>query len=498
MSRTSRLAGLYVCLLSWTLFATASAAAPFEPYVGEVTTATLNVRSGPSENYYVVERLKAGDRVRVVNEENGWCAIIPPDGCYSLAPAEFVDIDAGGTRGIINGNAVRIRAGSSHDKKKYAVQLKLDKGAEVTILGDDGEGYLRVAPPAGAHVWIHGDFLARVPQDRLAVRPSQPIAEPAAAASVTTPVESSVSEDVANGPGALTANPVDDIPDYALGSAEESPGDAAEMQVSEADTINPAPMQSALPEEIAPATETRVVTRPSIAEASSAEISQIRDKLRAADAALKAEMDKPFFQRRMAPIMQQFQPLTEQETDLYSKLYAQRRIEQMEALTDAIKAVEEVNSLASEVTEVRRNALQARSTRPYISAEAPRGFDAKGELRESMIYASSIGPKRYRLVDPTQSTARTICYVEVPADLSIDMSAYLGRTVGIRARDKYLQTGDVDPIPVVVVEEIVVMGDAKALISNDTAEVYDLGKPERSVASTETGPLVIDMTGEPK
>lgn len=500
MSRTLQRIAWIVCLVGLCPFVSPAAAAPFDPYIGEVTTATLNVRSGPSENYYVVERLKAGDRVHVVNEENGWCAVIPPAGCYSLVPAEFVDLDGGGKRGIINGNAVRVRAGSALDRKKYAVQLKLDKGAEVIILGDDGEGYLRVAPPAGAHVWIHGDYLARVPTDRLAARSSQP------AESISTPqtgetpsVDPQPSADEVAAPvAASTRNPVDDLPDYSFSPVDEEPVVASRVEESDPGTIEPAPVQPVGSAAVEPVAESRVAPRPSIAEATGAEITPLREKLREADAALKAEMEKPFFQRRMEPIIEQFQPLAEQETDLYSKLYAERRIEQMNALTEAIQAVEEVNNLASEVTDVRRNALQARSSRPYVTTETPRGFDAKGELRESMIYASTAGPKRFRLVDPSQSTTRTLCYVEIPDDVSIDVSSYLGRTVGIRARDKYLQTGDVDPIPVVVAEEIVVMGDVKATISSETADVYDVGNAERSVASTETGPLIIDMTGNPK
>ena len=52
--------------------------------VGEVTGTEVNVRSGPSGNYYVVMRLSAGHRVVIVDRLPSWVAIAPPKGAYSL------------------------------------------------------------------------------------------------------------------------------------------------------------------------------------------------------------------------------------------------------------------------------------------------------------------------------------------------------------------------------------------------------------------------------
>ena len=71
-----------------------------------------------------------------------------------------------------------------------------------------------------------------------------------------------------------------------------------------------------------------------------------------------------------------------------------------------------------------------------------------------------MGPKRYRLIDPALDVPRTLCYVEIPEDSTLDATAFLGQTVGIRAREKYLQTGDVDPVVIVVAEDIVLLNHA--------------------------------------
>ena len=61
--------------------------------IGEVTGTDVNVRSGPSGNYYVVTRLSAGHRVVIVDRRPSWVAIAPPKGAYSLIAREYIDPD---------------------------------------------------------------------------------------------------------------------------------------------------------------------------------------------------------------------------------------------------------------------------------------------------------------------------------------------------------------------------------------------------------------------
>ncbi len=86
------------------------------------------------------------------------------------------------------------------------------------------------------------------------------------------------------------------------------------------------------------------------------------------------------------------------------------------------------------------------------------GFDIEGTLRYGAIYDSPIGPRRYRLVHPTKSDApRTLGYVEIPPDSTIDVKEYIGRLVGIRAREITLQTGEVDPVWIYLAAELTLL-----------------------------------------
>ena len=68
----------------------------------EVTATTLNVRGGPSSNYWVIGQLKQGDKVTILGETNGWYQIkytenlswvnaSPDDVSYYLNPNNFVN-----------------------------------------------------------------------------------------------------------------------------------------------------------------------------------------------------------------------------------------------------------------------------------------------------------------------------------------------------------------------------------------------------------------------
>ena len=43
-----------------------------------VATTSVNVRSGPSTSYRVVDTLAPGERVNITGQSNGWCAVTKP------------------------------------------------------------------------------------------------------------------------------------------------------------------------------------------------------------------------------------------------------------------------------------------------------------------------------------------------------------------------------------------------------------------------------------
>ncbi len=135
---------------------------PAAPYVGEITGSNVNVRSGASVNSYPVIKLQRGDRVMVLGHEFGWAKIEPPAGCFSLIDRRYVDRAANRAFGVVNGDNVRVRAGSTLVNSKYGVQVQLSRGAAVEILGEDKEsGFYKIKPPPGAALWVSADYVKR-------------------------------------------------------------------------------------------------------------------------------------------------------------------------------------------------------------------------------------------------------------------------------------------------------------------------------------------------
>lgn len=566
-----------------------------EPYVAEVTATEVNVRSGPSTNYYIVTKLQAGDRVEVREEEEGWFGIIPTPGCFSLISKHYVDLDGDGS-GVVNGNSVRVRAGSSRSASRYAVQVKLNEGDVVEVISEGPEGYLKIKPPKGAYIWIHGELVARVSQNRAVPERDQPssMGEPSRTESVQTevfkndlgkgsvdseprsamaphsePIESTdrvavytwtgepggkirttgskqnatiarktdpvntlkvpsnISQSIPKSDPGLTpsaegqaeSNRSADVPpasvaqrptgqrsttrasqfsddstdqvaiikwDDASSSApspatvpRNSPSVQAEptFEALASPPINPKPLPSALvaaPAQVHSDTNTVTVIPYSG--------SDPRVELKLIDRQMVAELDKPIDQRQFGELMARYRGIMEADVDEASKQYAGRRIHQLEVLSIRLNAVGQMNHLVAEVVETRQSASVQRSSFIVPREQTNTAFDATGELRESMVFSSPVGPRRYRLIDPNESVPRTLCYVEVPRDSDIDVSRFLGRIVGVRSSRKFIETGNVDPISVLVASSIELVSRAGTAASpqvGTVSESYDADKPEQ-------------------
>ena len=336
-------------------------------FVGEVIAANVNVRSGPGTNYYEVTRLNAGERVTVYGEETGWYAIAPPQGCFSLIHKKFVDLDASGVEGVVNGDAVFVRAGSELKPDLYAKQLKLNRGATVQVIKPHNDDYLRIVPPAEARVYINRRYVQQVPESRLAV-------DSAPAAASFTGARSTDSE------AADARRPADETDESAAADREKPP-------------LQPG---------------------------------KFRDQIAALDAAVDAETQKPFLRRAYEPLIERFRPLAQQRIDPYARVYAKARIAQLEEASESVGDVRHLRDLAEQITTDRKNALMQRNQMRAPAREIGGGFDAVGELRPSVLFGHSVGgPRWYRLVADDVSPLRNIGYVEIPQDSSIDVSAYL-------------------------------------------------------------------------
>jgi uncharacterized protein YgiM (DUF1202 family) len=132
------------------------------PYIGEITGADLNIRSGPGTNYYICGKISAPARVVVVGQTFSWSQILPPPGSFSWIYKQYVDTDINNPDvGIVNGNNVRVYAGADDRDAMISdsVQIGLDKGQKVRILGAAVGDYYKISPPEGATLWTSSQYI---------------------------------------------------------------------------------------------------------------------------------------------------------------------------------------------------------------------------------------------------------------------------------------------------------------------------------------------------
>lgn len=129
----------------------------------------IEVRSGPSATFYPTGKLRQGDRVEIVKqEEGGWLAIKPPPGSFSWIKTCL--IDRAGHSGVVLGSDVPVRIGSDLFQGEPTVQqVKLQRGTQILVLdtkqvyAQDG-GWLAIVPPTQEVRYIPADAVQQAPQ----------------------------------------------------------------------------------------------------------------------------------------------------------------------------------------------------------------------------------------------------------------------------------------------------------------------------------------------
>lgn len=159
---------------------------PSFPYIAEITDDNVNIRSGPGTNYYHCGKLNTGDRVKMVASKYSWSHIVPPTGSFSWISKQHVSIEPNNPGiGIVTGNAVRVYAGSDFLKPMHSttVQLELNRGDKVELMGEEMDDYYKIAPPTGAYLWVLTQYtkpLGVVGEVEVIVEPKAEKAEPEA------------------------------------------------------------------------------------------------------------------------------------------------------------------------------------------------------------------------------------------------------------------------------------------------------------------------------
>ena len=133
------------------------------PYQAIIGANLASVYSGPDEVHYATDELPSGEVVVVYRHDpNGWCAIQPPAGSFSLLPEAAVEKIEDGY-GVLIQDQVQAWVGTrlgSVDKPLWQVKLRTDE--EVEIIGEaswpspDGHStvWYQISPPAGEFRWV--------------------------------------------------------------------------------------------------------------------------------------------------------------------------------------------------------------------------------------------------------------------------------------------------------------------------------------------------------
>ncbi len=132
------------------------------PYIARITSDNVNIRSGPGTNYYSCGKLNKDEEIKVVGSQFSWSQIVPPPGSFSWISKQYVSIDPNNpAAGTVTDDSVRVYAGSEELKPMHSttLQLKLNRGEKVALMGVEQDDYYKIAPPSGAYLWVFNEYV---------------------------------------------------------------------------------------------------------------------------------------------------------------------------------------------------------------------------------------------------------------------------------------------------------------------------------------------------
>ena len=166
----------------------AARAEPYDAVIGAETDVRCGHGDGPM--FYPTNHLHVGDRVRVVQDEDGgWLAITPPSGSFSWIrkDALFIDNRQQPPVTVVNTETADVRIGSALTKEPpLVIGKRVARGTIITPLPNyvektDGEGtWVPIYPPDGELRYIRADAVRQpaTPAKTTAVVSVPPAAAP--------------------------------------------------------------------------------------------------------------------------------------------------------------------------------------------------------------------------------------------------------------------------------------------------------------------------------
>ncbi len=368
----------------------------------------------------------------------------------------------------VTGNNVYVRSGSNQN---YYPVLKLNRGTEVTIVGEE-YGWLKIIPPAGAFSLVDKNYVDRVD-------------EKTGALNGTTWIYAGSSMSDRNYAKQVQLNKGDRV--EILGESADGnfykivPPRGAHLWISgdfvnrggkpaERSASTTATLETVKPGELnltekagdttlgSPAAVKPEATAP--ARSAPKPVTQgnpeFQKQMEAIEVEIAAEFAKPMAERNFNAMIQKLTPLAEQSEDTIMQLYAQNRIKQLQGHMEIAAAITALRDLRTTAIDEADRIAREREKIRVQEATRTDEIAARGMIKVSGIYTGSESkPKRWRIVDPDND--RTTAYIELPAGSPIDPVQYYGHYVGIRASSRRLMTGTVPPVPIFTVAQIEVL-----------------------------------------
>ena len=357
---------------------TADANLPAMPFMAEITSNDVYVRSGAGTNYYFCSKLNTGDKIKVVGSKFSWLQIVPPANCYAWISSQYVQVNPQDkTVGTVIGDAVRVYAGADEVQPMHSTSslVKLDKGDKVKLLGEEKEGYSKISLPEGAYLWVSSQFVkplgSLMPTHPIQIPAMTPSAPPAPTAPFPTPT---------------TPQPVNTTPVTSTG---------------------------------APST---VSTTPAGVE------DQRTKELDAIKAGIEAEKAKPLDEQNFSEMKKTLLALAGDKQSVRFARNAQNLlsiIERCELAREVAKSTKLQDEQFDKTTQTIENAKAANLSK----LEDLSIFAVIGQLKESTVFAGTPEAKLYRIMD---SGGKTMCYAQPTGEAAQeDLSRYIDKKVGL-------------------------------------------------------------------